>query len=161
MHGGLLCAARRLTQRYCVCSCERNVTLDPKQWRLLRPDAWLVEDPTPVRAAIVAQLPSYLVRAEDIAFFLSPVTPAPSTRVDGSQAKGDPWDEAAPHTSLTNLLLQLHSLERATSLWDGASYDAIIYARPDMWFFNDLNTTQLAAAAQQVWSELPGTHDGH
>lgn len=105
---------------------ERNATLDVDAWRLLAPDHYELEDPEPVRARIRAQLEDYMVH-------------------------GDPWRERPPHHSLRNLLLQLHSLQRVTTLWagSGAAYDLVVYLRPDMWYFNEINMTHAAAAATQ------------
>ena len=60
---------------------------------------------------------------------------------------GDAWGQAEPHTSLGNLLKQLHSLRAVTRLWTNSSarYDAVIYARPDVWFFKPLNTSAVLA----------------
>ena len=60
---------------------------------------------------------------------------------------GDPWDEDH-HTSLKNLILQLYSLNRVTDFWRhrAKSFDVIIYARMDVWFFNKISMRDLHAA---------------
>jgi hypothetical protein len=66
---------------------------------------------------------------------------------------GDPWKEPPPHTSLRNVIKQLHSLHRVTELWSeerpGDSYDLVFYLRPDVWFFNELNMTDVHEALQR------------
>ena len=62
---------------------------------------------------------------------------------------GDAWFEAH-HTSLRNMLLQLNSLQKVHELVDNlgqeAPYDVIIASRPDLWFFNTLNVSQVQDA---------------
>lgn len=65
---------------------------------------------------------------------------------------GDSWNEPH-HTSLRNLLLQLHSLQEVTSLQgryarEHGPFDVVIAVRSDLWFFNKLNIDHVRAAMQ-------------
>lgn len=66
-------------------------------------------------------------------------------------ANGDAWGEDH-HTSLRNMMLQLHSLEKVHQLIEHASekapYDVIIASRSDLWFFNVLNVSHLLEASE-------------
>ena len=100
---------------------EVNVTLDSEEWRLLKPDKYLIDDGELFKEQVIEySLPILLTH-------------------------GDPWKEGEPHTSLRNLITQLYSIHRVTNLWkhSGKKYDAIFYLRPDVWFFNDLNISDV------------------
>ena len=105
---------------------EINATLDPGEWRLLRPKRWSVQ---PVDAHLQQ---SVRVRVAEYA------------------KKGDPWGEHDTHTSMSNLLMQLNSIACVTDLWQAAHdvrpYHAVIYLRPDVWYFNEVNVPDLEAA---------------
>lgn len=64
---------------------------------------------------------------------------------------GDAWGEDH-HTSLRNMLLQLHSLQRVYRLAQQASektpYMAYIATRSDLWFFTTLNVLHLLEASR-------------
>ena len=66
------------------------------------------------------------------------------------RSKGDPWgDEATaklkPFETLNNHVRALWSLHQVTTLWEtsGQTFDAIIYARPDVLYLRRLNTQWL------------------
>ncbi len=65
---------------------------------------------------------------------------------------GDSWNEPH-HTSLRNLLLQLHSLQKVASLQgryarEHGPFGVVIAVRSDLWFFNELNIDHVRAAMQ-------------
>jgi hypothetical protein len=79
---------------------------------------------------------------------------------------GDPWLETGEHISLRNVIGQLNSLLSLTSLWSAKAgeYDAVIYLRSDVWFYNALNATELLEAARTkgrpvIWT--PKFHTFH
>ena len=108
---------------------EANVVLDSNEWRYLRPAGVLIEDGDKVDAD-----------------YVKPLLPNILTR-------GDLWREhAVNHSSMANLLSQLRSIEKATGLLLRAqeksptTYDAVIFLRPDVWFFNDINMQEVETA---------------
>ena len=108
---------------------EANVDLDTNEWRYLRPTGVLIEDSDKVDAD-----------------YVKPLLPNILTR-------GDLWREhAVNHSSMANLLSQLRSIEKATGLLLRAqeksltTYDAVIFLRPDVWFFNDINMQEVETA---------------
>jgi hypothetical protein len=105
---------------------EFDVTLRLHDWRFLHPSKIILEDPSAYIEPHVATLLPLLL------------------------SHGDPWGEGPPHTSLGNLIKQLHSLQQVTSLWLNASskYDVVIYCRPDVLFFNDLNISLVQKATK-------------
>jgi hypothetical protein len=113
------------TRFYNPRSMELNVTIDTSLYSLLHPDEAIVEAP------MDWDLPS---NKELLATLLQ---------------NGDPWNETAGHYSLKNVVGQLTSLQRLTSLWSGSTqkYDAVIYLRSDVWFFTPLNVSQVLEAA--------------
>jgi hypothetical protein len=65
---------------------------------------------------------------------------------------GDAWSEDH-HTSLKNLLLQLHSSQRVLRLFkekigEKGPYDVVIFTRSDLWFSNSLNMSEIALASK-------------
>jgi hypothetical protein len=104
---------------------EVNVSLDPSLYRLLRPDQAVVDEPIdwsqPKNEALLTTFLQH----------------------------GDPWNEKGEHTSLKNVVNQLTSLRNLTAMWSAKfdDYDAVIYLRSDVWFFNRLNMSQLREAA--------------
>jgi hypothetical protein len=56
---------------------------------------------------------------------------------------GDAWPETAGQSALF-YVRQLVSLDEVTRLWTaaGVPYDAVVYARPDVLFFNDIDITR-------------------
>jgi hypothetical protein len=122
---------------------EFNVTFDPTLYRLLRPDAAVFEEP------IDWTLPS---NQDLLAALLK---------------RGDPWGEKGDHISLRNLVNQLHCLQALTAMWapHASRFDAVIYLRSDVWFFNRLDVPQLleAAAATShpvIWTPAFATYTG-
>ena len=71
---------------------------------------------------------------------------------DSLLQQGDPWDEPH-HTSLRNLLLQLHSLKKVAGLHEEAArehgpFDVIVSLRSDLWFFTSISIEHVRAAMQ-------------
>jgi hypothetical protein len=112
-----------------VRSGEKNETLNPNEWKLLSPKRFALDDPIPFEDSVITPLMPSLLR------------------------RGDPWKEPPPHNSLRNVIKQLHSLHRVTKLWSEEKpndyYDLVFYLRPDVWFFNDLNLTDVHEALQR------------
>ena len=71
--------------------------------------------------------------------------------LSGYLQHGDAWDEDH-HTSLKNMLLQLHSLKRVHRLAQEASektpYEVYIATRSDLWFFTTLNISHVLEASR-------------
>jgi hypothetical protein len=122
---------------------EFNVTVDPTLYRLLRPDTAVFEEPIdwtlPSNQGLLARL----------------------------LKRGDPWGQSGDHISLRNLVNQLHSLQALTAMWapHASRFDAVIYLRSDVWFFNCLNVTQLLEAAATtshpvIWTPAFATFSG-
>lgn len=107
---------------------EKNETLNPNEWKLLSPKRYALDDPIPFEDSVITPMMTSLLRS------------------------GDPWKEPPPHNSLRNVIKQLHSLHRVTQLWSEEMpadyYDLVFYLRPDVWFFNDLNLTDVQEARQ-------------
>ena len=97
--------------------------LDWTHYRLLHPHAAVIEDARAFESSFIERHLPALLR------------------------HGDAWGQVQPHTSLRNLLKQLHSLRAVTRLWvnSSARYDAIIYVRPDVWFFKPLDAHAVLA----------------
>ena len=121
---------------------EFNVKIDPSIYHLLHPAKAMVEDPmnwsTPKNEELLATLLRH----------------------------GDPWQEKS-HISLKNLVGQLNSLHKLTALWTphAKQYDAVMYLRSDVWFFNRLNVSQLLEAVEEtthpaIWTPNFHTFDG-
>ena len=106
---------------------EFNVSLNKNEWKLLYPFKHAIDDNDLIDQTIVTSLLPQLLD------------------------HGDPWKESPPFVSLRNLVKQLYSLKRVTELWRNhkADYPVVLYLRPDVWFFNDLNMTDLAEALAQ------------
>lgn len=106
---------------------EFNVSLNKNEWKLLYPFRHAIDDNDLIDQMIVTPLLPQLLD------------------------HGDPWKEPPPFVSLRNLVKQLYSLRRVTELWRNhkADYRVVLYLRPDVWFFNDLNMTDLAEALAQ------------
>jgi hypothetical protein len=124
-------------------SYEFNVTIDPTKYRLLRPDKFVLEQPVdwtqPKNQDMLVQLLKH----------------------------GDAWRERDDHISLRNLVNQLQSLEKLTSLWtpSASEFDAAIYLRSDVWFYNRLDVSQLLEAAGTtshpvIWTPNFATYTG-
>jgi hypothetical protein len=105
---------------------ELNATIDTSLYRLLHPDEAIVEAPMDWNLPSNKQLLATLLQ------------------------NGDPWNETGGHFSLKNVVGQLTSLQRLTSLWTASAqrYDAVIYLRSDVFFFNSLNVSQVLEAAK-------------
>lgn len=102
---------------------EYNVSLNKNEWKLLYPHQHVLDDNEAIDRTIVEPMLPMLLR------------------------NGDPWKEEPPHHSLRNLVKQFYSLKRVTELWrNRTDYRLVIYSRPDMWFFNDLNITDVFTA---------------
>jgi hypothetical protein len=110
---------------------EKNETLNPDEWKLLSPKFFALDDPIIFEGSRIDRLMDALLR------------------------HGDSWREPPPHTSLRNVIKQLFSIHRVTELWNkqtidsGVEYDLVFYIRPDVWFFNDLNMTDVHDALQR------------
>lgn len=105
---------------------EDQVRLDVNEWRFLRPTRVLSEEPDEVDKDYVWPL------------------------LEKALTRGDRWRENnSNHSSMANLLRQLRSIEKVTDLLvketleNGKHYDAVIFARPDVWFFNDINVHEI------------------
>ena len=108
-------------------SSESNVAVDWRLYKTLLPTTSLIEDADSVFDVTFKQIwPEYL-------------------------RHGDAWDEDH-HTSLRNLLLQLHSLHKVYLLAQEASarspYDAYIATRSDLWYFTKLNILHVLEASR-------------
>ena len=108
---------------------EAKVDLDADEWRYLRPTRILIEDGDKIDAE-----------------YVKPLLPKILTR-------GDLWSErAVNHSSMANLLGQLRSIERVTGLLlreqqhSSTAYDAVIFLRPDVWFYNDIDMRDVESA---------------
>jgi hypothetical protein len=106
---------------------EYNVSLNKNEWKLLYPSKHVIDDNDEIEWTVVNPLLPQLLD------------------------HGDPWKERLPYPSLRNLIKQLYSLKRVTELWRNrtADYQIVLYLRPDVWFFNDLNMTDLTNALTQ------------
>jgi hypothetical protein len=106
---------------------EFHVRIDPSVYHLLHPDEAIIEDPMDWSKASSQELLATLLK------------------------HGDPWGEKE-HISLKNLVGQLNSLQKLSALWmpQSKKYDAVIYLRSDVWFFNQLNVSQVLAAAAET-----------
>lgn len=117
---------------------ENNVTLNPNEWRLLSPRQSIIDDPELFEISVIEPVMDVVLRHGDILL------------------------EAPPHPTLRNLLKQLFSLYRVTSLWSRQeqNYDLVFYLRPDVWFFNDINLTDIhdALAGKEPAIYLPNFH---
>ncbi len=108
---------------------EAKVDLDTDEWRYLRPTRVMIEDGDMIDAG-----------------YVKPLLPKILTR-------GDLWSErAVNHSSMANLLSQLRSIEKVTGLLlreqqlSSTAYDAVIFLRPDVWFFNDIDMREVESA---------------
>jgi hypothetical protein len=103
---------------------EFNISLNTNEWRRLFPLRSAIDDNDLIESTVVEPLLPLLLR------------------------HGDPWREKNPHTSVRNLIKQFHSLRRVTELWTNSTtdYQLVLYLRPDVWYFNDLNMTDVWAA---------------
>ncbi len=108
---------------------EAKVDLDTDEWQYLRPTRVLIED-------------SDKIDTEHVKPLLAKVL-----------TRGDLWRESTVnHSSMANLLSQLRSIERVTGLLlreqqqSSAAYDAVIFLRPDVWFFNDIDMREVESA---------------
>jgi hypothetical protein len=108
---------------------EAKVDLDTDEWRYLRPARLLIEDGDKIDAEHV-----------------KPLLPKVLTR-------GDLWRESnVNHSSMANLLSQLRSIEQVTGLLmreqqiTSTAYDAVVFLRPDVWFFNDIDMREVESA---------------
>lgn len=68
---------------------------------------------------------------------------------DFCRKHGDPWHDN--YNSLRNFICQLRSLSRVTDLMmkDG-SFDSVVFARPDVQFFNSIEVLQVLASENQT-----------
>jgi hypothetical protein len=128
---------------------ERNHTFDPLVYRLLAPHSARIEGTD---------------RASSLHSRLSEFT-----------RHGDPYGEGARnsthnrHLTLRNLLSALLSLQKVTSMWqdDASHLDALVYTRPDIWFYSPLQVADVVAAAQAQspvvytppWGQYAGLND--
>jgi hypothetical protein len=128
---------------------ERNHTFDPLVYRLLAPHSARIEG-TDSASSLHSRLSEF-------------------TR------HGDPYGEGARnsthnrHLSLRNLLSALLSLRQVTAMWqdDASQLDALVYTRPDIWFFSPLQVADVVAAAQSQspvvytpsWGQYRGLND--
>jgi hypothetical protein len=112
---------------------EFNVSLNKNEWKLLYPSKHAIDDNDVIERIVVTPLLPQLLD------------------------HGDPWKEPPPFASLRNLIKQLYSLKKVTELWKNraADYQLVLYLRPDVWFFNDLNMTDLTEALTQSSSPSP------
>lgn len=113
---------------------EKDAPILSDSWKWLRPTAFLVEDANVVEASFER--------------YISPIL-----------QHGDPWEEDH-HTSLRNLLKQLHSLEGVTRLWQAANatFDVVMYLRFDVWYFNQIEVGELRVASAQNVLFTPAFH---
>jgi hypothetical protein len=108
---------------------EENVTLDANEWKLLYPYRHLIDNEEQIEKTVVEHF---------LPIFLS--------------AHGDPYHEKPPHKTMRNTIKQFYSLQRVTELWTETidrqiqDYQAVLYLRPDLWYFNDLNVAHLQIA---------------
>lgn len=62
---------------------------------------------------------------------------------------GDPWNDN--YYSLRNFMCQLRSLSRVTDLMmKGGLFDSVVFARPDVQFFNSIDALQVLASERQT-----------
>jgi hypothetical protein len=108
---------------------EAKVDLDTDEWQYLRPTRVLIESGDKIDAE-----------------YVKPLLPQVLTR-------GDLWRESTVnHSSMANLLSQLRSIERVTGLLlreqqqSSAACDAVIFLRPDVWVFNDIDMREVESA---------------
>lgn len=120
---------------------EKAVSLDPNAWKHLYPSRYAIDSNEYVERTVIKKY---------LPLFLAP---------------GDPFNERAPHLSLRNLIKQFYSLQSVTELWTKQTqqqikkYDAVLYLRPDIWYFNDLNITHLRLVmGQAAPSSSPSSH---
>lgn len=68
---------------------------------------------------------------------------------DFCRKHGDPWHDN--YYSLRNFMCQLRSLSRVTDLMlEGGLFDSVVYARPDVQFFNSIEALQVLASKHQT-----------
>lgn len=77
---------------------------------------------------------------------------------------GDAWDNG--FASLRNLVSQLHSLNEAKKLSDKLEADAVVFARPDLWYYDSLEpyVKKAVAGSRDVvmlpyWQPFQGEND--
>jgi hypothetical protein len=115
---------------------EENVTLDANEWKHLYPYRHLIDSDEQIEKTVVEHF---------LPIFLS--------------SHGDPYNEKPPHQTIRNVIKQLYSLHRVTELWGEIidqhiqDYRAVLYLRPDVWYFNDLNVTHLQIAMGAALSD--------
>lgn len=119
---------------------EVNTTMDYGEWALLSPSSLLIEKQSSVDEKLFVDMEAYTKR-------------------------GDPWHNN--YISLKNLLRQLHSLEMVTQLVTQSRtvYDVLIFARPDVIYFNRINASQIIVRSLSIctsclcfflWKDLVG-----
>jgi hypothetical protein len=116
---------------------EFNISLNNNEWKRLFPLRSAIDENDVIESTVVDPLLPGLLR------------------------HGDPWRERGPHTSMRNLIKQFHSLRRVTELWSNrtAEYQLVFYLRPDVWYFNDLNISDVWAALSVASSESVAASD--
>lgn len=68
---------------------------------------------------------------------------------DFCRSHGDAWHDN--YSSLRNFMCQLHSLRRVTDLMlEGGLFENVVFARPDVQFFNTIEALQVLASEQQT-----------
>lgn len=61
---------------------------------------------------------------------------------------GDPWNNQ--YRSFRNFMAQLHSLRRLSELITQSSYDAVVFARIDLYYFTPIDAVQVLRAATRT-----------
>ena len=105
-------------------SAENEAVVDWTAFKLLQPHEWQIDDATAVDTELIdPELNAWLKH-------------------------GDPWEEGSEHVTLRNLLKQFYSLKQVTGMLKSkaASFDLVMYLRSDVWFFNQLDMTELNEA---------------
>ena len=82
------------------------------------------------------------------------------------QEAGPHWGVGQENLTVMNMIKQLWSAKHCTQMWtvQRKRFDAVIYLRSDVWFFNPLNASILAALEPDTlylpdWGDNTGLHD--
>jgi len=100
---------------------EKDIRLDPDEWKALNPEYHEVEDQDEVKKSI------------DFSAYRS---------------SGDPWDNN--YATLDNFILAMRSLNKVTDLMMKHSFTHVVFMRPDVKFVDGLNTSLLDKVKRNV-----------
>lgn len=114
-------------------ACELNVVLNNDNWKLFKPNKFLIEDDSVVNASL--NLLKY-------------------------RTHPDPWGSDFKDSTFNNHIRALYSLKQVTSLWsqNASKYDAVIYCRPDVSYLCPLERGWFAPDRLSSCVQLPTFH---